>query len=45
LWRGDCFVFDQRVALSHGLKESQLVHEGLPINSEDFALTREAADE
>lgn len=22
LWNGDCFVFDQRVAVSHGLKES-----------------------
>ena len=22
LWEGDCFVFDQRVAVSHGLKES-----------------------
>jgi UPF0176 protein len=45
LWRGECFVFDQRVALGHGLKESQTVKDGLPINSEDFALTREAADE
>ncbi len=23
LWEGDCFVFDQRVAVSHGLKESE----------------------
>jgi len=45
LWHGDCFVFDQRVALGHGLVESPSVREGLPINSEDFALTREAADE
>lgn len=45
LWHGDCFVFDQRVALGHGLKESQAARDGLPINSEDFALTREAADE
>ena len=22
LWNGDCFVFDQRVAVGHGLKES-----------------------
>ncbi len=45
LWRGECFVFDQRIALGHGLKESQTVKDGVPINSEDFALTREAADE
>ena len=23
LWEGDCFVFDQRVAVTHGLKESE----------------------
>ena len=22
-WRGECFVFDERVALGHGLRESQ----------------------
>ena len=22
-WRGECFVFDDRLALSHGLKESR----------------------
>jgi UPF0176 protein len=44
-WHGECFVFDQRVALGHGLVESQSVRPDLPINSEDFALTRETADE
>jgi len=23
LWEGDCFVFDQRVAVTHGLEESE----------------------
>ena len=23
LWQGECFVFDQRVAVTHGLKEGQ----------------------
>ena len=23
-WRGECFVFDERVALSHGLRERSL---------------------
>jgi UPF0176 protein len=23
LWRGECFVFDQRIALGHGLSERQ----------------------
>lgn len=23
LWQGDCFIFDQRVAIGHGLRESQ----------------------
>jgi UPF0176 protein len=27
LWRGECFVFDQRVALGHGLSERQQVAE------------------
>jgi UPF0176 protein len=40
-WRGACFVFDQRIALRHGLVESQFVTSELPINSEDFALQRE----
>jgi UPF0176 protein len=44
-WRGDCFVFDQRVALGHGLVESQSVAPGLPINSEDFASLRESASD
>jgi len=22
-WRGECFVFDERVALGHGLQEQQ----------------------
>ena len=25
-WRGECFVFDDRVALGHGLRESQMEH-------------------
>jgi UPF0176 protein len=44
-WRGDCFVFDQRVALGHGLVESSSIPPDAPINSEDFALGREAADD
>jgi UPF0176 protein len=27
-WRGDCFVFDERVALGHGLKERRLAGTG-----------------
>jgi UPF0176 protein len=27
LWRGECFVFDHRVALGHGLSERQQVAE------------------
>lgn len=26
-WRGECFVFDDRVALGHGLRESQMEHQ------------------
>jgi UPF0176 protein len=44
-WRGECFVFDQRVALGHGLVESQSVTPELPINSEDFAMLRENASD
>ncbi len=38
LWQGECFVFDQRVAVQHGLEEGK--HEmcpacGYPINDED----------
>ena len=38
LWRGDCFVFDRRVAVGHGLQESD--HElcfacGWPVTPED----------
>jgi UPF0176 protein len=43
-WRGDCFVFDGRIALGHGLKESAAIKPDLPINSEDFEAQREAAD-
>jgi UPF0176 protein len=39
-WRGECFVFDERVALGHGLVESRAVTPDLPINSEDFAAQR-----
>jgi UPF0176 protein len=42
-WRGDCFVFDGRIALGHGLKESQSIAADAPINSEDFELLRESA--
>lgn len=44
-WRGECFVFDQRVALGHGLVESQSVTPELPINSEDFESLRESASD
>ncbi|WP_338697129.1 rhodanese-related sulfurtransferase [Bradyrhizobium sp. 26S5] len=27
-WRGDCFVFDERVALGHGLREREREHAG-----------------
>jgi UPF0176 protein len=27
-WRGECFVFDERVALGHGLRERQTEHRG-----------------
>jgi UPF0176 protein len=43
-WRGECFVFDERVALGHGLRETEMNKEGLAINSEDYAAQREAAD-
>ena len=26
-WRGECFVFDDRVALGHGLRESRMEHQ------------------
>jgi UPF0176 protein len=42
-WRGECFVFDQRIALGHGLVESRSIPPDLPINSEDFTLQRESA--
>jgi UPF0176 protein len=35
-WRGDCFVFDGRIALGHGLVERMSIDPALPINSEDF---------
>jgi UPF0176 protein len=35
-WRGECFVFDGRIALGHGLVESAAVDPALAINSEDF---------
>jgi len=41
-WRGDCFVFDGRVALGHGLVERAALKPDLAINSEDFAAQREA---
>ncbi len=42
-WRGDCFVFDGRIALGHGLVESTAVKPDLAINSEDFEAQRETA--
>ncbi|NVN88885.1 MAG: rhodanese-related sulfurtransferase [Rhodopseudomonas sp.] len=42
-WRGDCFVFDGRVALGHGLVESTAIKPDLAINSEDYAAQQEAA--
>ena len=38
LWKGDCFVFDHRVSVSHGLKEGEHVRChgcGHPLDSED----------
>lgn len=40
-WRGECFVFDERIALGHGLVESQSIPADAAINSEDFELQRE----
>lgn len=40
LWRGDCFVFDQRIALGHGLRERQSIPADAPINSEDFEASK-----
>ncbi len=40
LWNGECFVFDQRVSVGHGLKEGdyQLCHAcGRPLSEEDRA--------
>ncbi|MGI8504956.1 MAG: rhodanese-related sulfurtransferase [Hassallia sp.] len=40
LWEGECFVFDERVAVSHGLEEGtyeKCVSCGHPIRSEDKA--------
>ncbi|MET0723081.1 MAG: rhodanese-related sulfurtransferase [Tardiphaga sp.] len=42
-WRGDCFVFDGRIALGHGLVESASINPELPINSEDFEAQKESA--
>jgi UPF0176 protein len=42
-WRGDCFVFDGRIALGHGLVERTAIDPGLPINSEDFEAQKEPA--
>lgn len=42
-WQGECFVFDERVALGHGLAESTSIKPGLAINSEDFTAQREQA--
>jgi len=40
LWKGDCFLFDQRVAVGHGLRESdygQCYACRMPLNAEDRA--------
>jgi UPF0176 protein len=42
-WRGECFVFDGRIALGHGLVESGSIRPDLPINSEDFDSQKEPA--
>lgn len=42
-WRGECFVFDGRVALGHGLVESRSIGPDLAINSEDYAAQHAAA--
>jgi UPF0176 protein len=42
-WRGECFVFDERIALGHGLVESRSIAPDLAINSEDFSAQRQAA--
>ncbi|MDB5501571.1 MAG: hypothetical protein JWR89_1473 [Tardiphaga sp.] len=42
-WRGECFVFDGRIALGHGLIESASIDPALPINSEDFEAQKESA--
>jgi UPF0176 protein len=44
-WQGDCFVFDGRIALGHGLKESQSIAADAPINSDDFDLLHARAKE
>jgi UPF0176 protein len=36
-WRGECFVFDERVALGHGLREPGLQQLGLPERNKDAA--------
>jgi UPF0176 protein len=42
-WRGECFVFDERVSLGHGLIARATIDPGLAINSEDFCAQREDA--
>jgi UPF0176 protein len=42
-WRGECFVFDGRIALGHGLVESTSIKPDLAINSDDFLSQREIA--
>jgi UPF0176 protein len=42
-WRGECFVFDERVSLGHGLVARASIDPGLAINSEDFCAQREDA--
>tara|TARA_R110002033_G_scaffold37313_14_gene76215 strand:+ start:773 stop:1711 length:939 start_codon:yes stop_codon:yes gene_type:complete len=40
LWKGDCFLFDQRVAVGHGLRQSdygQCYACRMPLNAEDRA--------
>lgn len=44
-WNGECFVFDERIALGQGLTESTTIKPGLAINSEDFALQKAAASD
>lgn len=42
-WEGGCFVFDERIALGHGLKTCEVDDPNLPINSEDYEALKKAS--